>query len=78
MNNAIIRATLSEGGLSSGALGATVDEATAVNIADALLEGGGAVVGQVLDINDDLSGDIDTACNALSVTLTVGGVVAPE
>ncbi|MGB5285307.1 MAG: hypothetical protein WBN29_12400 [Polyangiales bacterium] len=78
MNNGIIRATLSEGGLSSGALGATVPEATAVNIANALLDGGGAVVGQVLDINDDLSGDIGTACNALSVTLTVGGVVAPE
>jgi hypothetical protein len=30
---------------------------------------------QVLDINDDLSGDVDTACNALSLTLTIGGVV---
>lgn len=74
MGNAVVRATLSEAGLSNGMLGATVPEETAKSIADALVEGGAAVVGQVLDINDDLSGDATASCNALSITLTVGGV----
>ncbi len=75
MGNAVVRVTLSADGLSNGTLGATVDEATAGAIADALIEGGSAVVGQVLDINEDLSGDTSAACNALSMTLIVGGTV---
>jgi hypothetical protein len=75
MANAVIRATLSEGGLSNGSLGATIDAATAVAIAEALLPGAGAVVGQVLDINNDLSGDSSLPCDALSAEMTVGGVV---
>jgi hypothetical protein len=73
--NAVIQMTISGGGFSNGKLGATVDQTTAVAIAEALLEGAGAVVAQVLDINDDLSGDNENGCSALSGTYTVGGVV---
>jgi len=31
-------------------------------------------VGQVLDIRTDLSGDTAATCNALSTTLSIGGV----
>jgi hypothetical protein len=75
MNNAVLRATLSEGGLSNGVLGATVDQATAGSIADQLIDGGAAVVAQVLDIKDDLSGDTTSGCDALSMTLQIGGAV---
>ena len=50
---------------------------TAVGIAEAVLEGAGAVVAQALDINDDLSGNVGESCDALSLTLLAGGV-APE
>jgi hypothetical protein len=46
-----------------------------VAIAEALLEGAGAVVGQVFDISEDLTGDTAVGCNALSGTYTIGGVV---
>jgi hypothetical protein len=75
MGNAVLRATLSEGGLSNGQLGATVDAVTAGSIADQLIDGGSAVVAQVLDINEDLSGNASVDCNALSMTLVVGGVI---
>ena len=78
MANAVIRATLSTAGLSDGVLGATVDEATAGAIADQLIDGGSAVVAQVLDINDDLSGDTAAGCNALSMTLAVSGPVTSD
>jgi hypothetical protein len=77
MNNAVVRVTVSAGGFSNGTLGATVDQATAGAIADQLIDGGSAVVSQVLDINDDLSGDTSAGCDALSMTLTIGGVVPP-
>jgi hypothetical protein len=73
--NVGIQITISEGGFSNGVMGATVDAATAVAIAEALLEGAGAVVGQVFDINEDLAGDNSAGCNALSGTYTIGGVV---
>ena len=74
--NAVVQLTISEGGFSNGKLGATVDEDTAVAIAEALLAGAGPVVGQVLDINDMLEGNANAACNGLSGTYTIGGVVA--
>jgi len=73
--NAVVSMTISQNGFSDGTLGATVDAATAVAIAEALLEGAGAVVGQVFDINDDLSGNNDAGCNALSGSYTIGGAV---
>jgi hypothetical protein len=79
MANAVLRATIvPDTGFGNGVLGGTVDSTTAAGIADALIDGGSAVVAQVLDINDDLSGDVATACNALSLTLDVGGVVVEE
>ena len=76
LGNAVLQVTVNQSaGFSNGRLGATVDQATAGAIADLLIEGGAAVVAQVLDINDDLSGDVATSCNALSMTLVVGGVV---
>ena len=74
--NAVVSMTISQNGFSDGTLGATVDAATAVAIAEALLEGAGAVVGQVFDINDDLSGNNEAGCNALSGSYTIGGTVA--
>ena len=80
IGNAVLRVSITPAeGFSNGTLGGTVDQTTAAAIADLLIDGGSAVVAQVLDINDDLSGDVGTACNALSLTLTIGGVVpAPE
>ncbi|MBT8467640.1 MAG: hypothetical protein KJN97_02725 [Deltaproteobacteria bacterium] len=76
IGNTVLRVSITpDAGFSNGTLGGTVDAATAAGIADALIDGGSAVVAQVLDINDDLSGDVGTACNALSLTLTIGGVV---
>jgi len=72
--NAVFRMTVSGDGFSDGLLGATVDSATAGAIADALIDGGSAVVGQVLDIRTDLSGDTAVTCDALSTTLSIGGV----
>jgi hypothetical protein len=78
IGNAVLRVSITpDAGFSNGTLGGTVDQATAAAIADLLIDGGSAVVREVLDINDDLSGDVGTACNALSLTLTIGGVVPP-
>jgi hypothetical protein len=41
-----------------------------------LNDGGSAVVAQVLDIQDDLSGDVTANCDSLSMTLQMGGVPA--
>ena len=79
IGNAVVRVSITpDAGFSNGTLGGTVDQATAAAIADLLIDGGSAVVVQVLDINDDLSGDVGTACNALSLTLTIGGVVEAQ
>ncbi len=55
MHNAVLPATIGDDGFSNGTLGATVDQATAGAIADALIDGGSAVVAQVFEINDNLS-----------------------
>jgi hypothetical protein len=75
LDNTVVRMTLSDQGFSDGLMGATIDEMTAVGIAEALLEGGGAVVAQVLDINASTPPTQDTsaACNALSATMQIGG-----
>ena len=73
ISSALIRVTLTEGGLSNGSLGATVGGATAAAIADLIIDNGGVLVAEVFDINEDVSGDTAGACDALSMTLTVGG-----
>jgi len=75
-DNAVVRMTIAPAdGFANGVLGATVPADTAVAIAEALLEGAGAVVGQVFDINADLSGDNEAGCDSLSSTYSIGGVV---
>jgi hypothetical protein len=75
-DNAVVRMTIAGGkGFANGLLGATVPADTAVAIAEALLEGAGAVVGQVFDVNADLSGDNENGCDSLSTTYSIGGVV---
>jgi len=75
-DNTMVRMTVSGQGFSEGTLGATIDENLAVGIAEAFLAGGSAVVAQVLDINASTPPTQDTsaACNALSVTLQIGGI----
>ncbi|MGB5701334.1 MAG: hypothetical protein WBM48_00835, partial [Polyangiales bacterium] len=79
-DNTVVRMTIApDSGFANGVLGATVPADTAVAIAEALLAGAGAVVGQVFDINADLSGDTGSGCNSLSSTYSIGGVVVgPE
>lgn len=72
--NAVIRMTVSEAGFSDGLLGVTIDEQTAVAVFERLIQGGGAVIAQVLDISEDLTQDTDTACNAMSAAFAIGGV----
>jgi hypothetical protein len=72
--NTLLRATVSNGGLSNGTIGGTIDQVTAAAIADLLVDGGSALAGQVLDINQDLSGDTANSCDAVSTTMTIGGV----
>ena len=38
-----------------------------------LIIGGGAVIGQTLDINDELIQDTTQACNAISTSFLIGG-----
>jgi hypothetical protein len=75
LGDSVVRMTVSEGGLSHGLLGATLDEETAVAIVEANAGDAdvGAVVRQAFDIRDDLVLEV-MPCNALSATLEIGGV----
>ena len=75
LDNAVVRGT---GDVTQGfnvTLGATVEDETAKAIADALIHGGSAVVAQVFDIRSDLQGEVTASCNAISLSLDVGGTV---
>jgi hypothetical protein len=74
LDNTVVRMTVSPQGFSDGQMGATIDEMTAVGIMEALLEGGGAIAAQVLDINENLNQDTTAPCNAMSATFEIGGV----
>jgi hypothetical protein len=75
LDNAVGRMTISESGIANGIVGVTIDQATAASLANRLVPGiGGVLVAQLLDINENLEHDPLVACNALSVTLRVGGV----
>jgi len=74
LGNATLRGTADATSGFDLELGGTADAATAVAIAEALLEGAGAVVSQVFDINEDLSDDLQAGCNALSLTFDVAAV----
>ena len=77
LTNAAVRMTVSADGFSDGLLGVTADEATARTIAETLPDPASQLVGELFDINDDLSGDPTTKCNALSLTMSIGGVAVP-
>ncbi|MBW1905495.1 MAG: hypothetical protein JRJ24_09345 [Deltaproteobacteria bacterium] len=74
LGNPSVRATLSEDGLSHGVLGATVDSETAEAIAAAISPIAVAIVGATFDISSTLTQDTSAACDALSMTLEIGGV----
>ncbi len=78
LENAVVRMTVSDEGFSNALLGATIDEETAITVGELLIIGGGAVVAQLLDINEDLTGDVTARCNALSTTFVIGGRVRAE
>jgi hypothetical protein len=71
--NAVLRGTVDLANGFALELGGTLDTQTASMFADALLEGGSAVVEQFFEINEDLSGDSNADCNALSATFDVRG-----
>lgn len=71
--NAVLRGTID---LANGfplELGGTIDSQSAARFADTLIEGRSAVVPLILDINEDLNGDNNADCNALSVTFDARG-----
>ncbi|MGB5349354.1 MAG: hypothetical protein WBN10_07110 [Polyangiales bacterium] len=75
LDNAVVRGT---GDVTQGfnvTLGATVEDETAKAIAEALIEGGSAVVAQVFDMRSDLQGDVATSCDSISLSLDVGGTL---
>jgi hypothetical protein len=75
LDNAVGRMTISESGIANGIVGATIDQATAASLATRLIGVvGTALVARLLDINAELTADPLVACNALSVTLRIGGV----
>jgi hypothetical protein len=74
LDNAVGRLTMSESGFANGIVGVTLDQATATTLATRLIGAlGSTLVVRLLDIDEDLDGDPLVACNALSVTLRVGG-----
>jgi len=74
-DNVVGRMTVSETGLANGIVGGTIDRATTSAIAERWFpELGARAVDNVLDINAELDNDPLLNCNALSVTLRVGGV----
>ena len=77
LGNAVVRMTVSSAGFSDGILGAAADQSTAEAIMEAILPGASAIVGQLLDINQDLVGEPSVACDAMSTTLEIGGIATP-
>lgn len=70
---------MSATGFSDGVLGGTAEEAIAAVVAEPLMTGGGDFrLSQLFDINDDLSGDNNYRCDALSMTLDIDGTATPQ
>ena len=72
--NAQLAMTIGPDGFSDGSLGATADTATATAIAGAISPEAAALVSLTFDINDALTQDPSVSCDALSLTLLIGGV----
>ena len=77
IDNAIVRMTVSPLGFSNGILGGTMDGNAAGEMFDQLVDGGAAIMSQVLEIAGDLYADSLSSCNALSMTLEIGGDAIP-
>jgi hypothetical protein len=78
LGNVVLRMTMTENGLSDGIVGGTMDQATAGAIAGEFLGiPASGLVARLLDIDDGLEGSLAEPCNALSVTLRLGGVASP-
>jgi hypothetical protein len=77
IENALVRMTVSSTGFSDGILGGTVNGPTADAILDATIEGLSALAPQSFDINADLSANPAMPCDALSMTLEIGGAAIP-
>jgi len=78
LGNSVVRTTVSAAGFSDGVLSATVDQETAVTIANIVSDIAGPLVPNLLDINVDLTQDNGVACNALSVGLKIGGAAQAQ
>ena len=76
IENALVRMTVSSTGFSDGILGGTVSGPTAGAILDTIVVGLGGV-DVFFDINADLSVDLAMPCDALSMTLEIGGAAIP-
>lgn len=75
LGNVRARFTVSDNGFANGKIGGTIDRNTATSIANMVIgSGAGLLVSRVLDINQELERDPLAACDALSLTLAVGGV----
>jgi hypothetical protein len=72
--NAQVAMTIGPDGFSDGLLGATADTATATTIAGAISDTAALLVDLTFDIDDALTQDTSVACNALSLSLLIGGV----
>jgi hypothetical protein len=75
LGNVRMRLTYSADGFTHGRVGATLDGATAGSIASVLIGlNAKELVGQLLDINQELEVDPGAVCDAMSLSLKIGGV----
>ena len=74
LGNPVVQMTISADGFSDGVLGATVDSDTATAIANAISPIAAGIVASTFDISATLTQDTTAACDALSMTLNIGGV----
>jgi hypothetical protein len=78
LGNAVVRMTVSDAGFSDGLLGATADSETAIAIASAISDVAAGVVDLTFDINSTVTQDTSAMCDALSMTLEVGGAAEAQ
>lgn len=75
LSNVTLRTTIGAAGFSNGLMGATGDMDVAIVFWEAITPGAGTPINaQIFDINQDLSGDNERLCSAISGTYKVGGV----
>lgn len=77
LDNAVVRMTVSEDGFTDGLLGTTLGSSTAIQLAELILPGAGAVIAQIFDIDDELERDASRVCDAMSATFVIEGGEGP-